>query len=476
MAQQQAVVVGSGPGGTTAALGLARQGWSVTVVERDASGPPQGGDVEAWERSGVAQFHHPHAFLARLFAELQRELPDVLDALSAAGAVPVPLPGPVRAAWCRRSTLERVLREVLAAEPRVGRVAGSAAAVVRSGGRVTGLRLRTGDVLPARLVVDAGGRRGRLTEDLVGDEVDEPSNEVYASRRYRLRPGACAPRANRRIIAVAESDGYAVLVFPHDAGTFTAALARLPEDDELAQARHGEVFDAALAAVPMALEWIAPQQAEPISAVRVMGGLRNTHRVLREDAPLGLHRVGDVVCTTNPHFGRGTALAVASALRLASAVAADPGDARSWREATDAWERGELREWFEDGCELDRSRTAVWRAGIAGRPAGPALLASVPPGQLPRLAVLAAAGADPVIARTVLRHMHMVDAPQALLTAAPRVQDLLARGWRPGADAEGAPAPARADLVERLRRHARGAASSSGAGVSTTATPSTSSS
>jgi 2-polyprenyl-6-methoxyphenol hydroxylase-like FAD-dependent oxidoreductase len=83
----QVVVAGAGISGSTAALALARQGHRVQVVDRDgAARPPDLGAAAAWERRGVAQFHQPHAFLARLHAELAAGLPDVLAALYAHGA------------------------------------------------------------------------------------------------------------------------------------------------------------------------------------------------------------------------------------------------------------------------------------------------------------------------------------------------------------------------------------------------------
>ena len=219
-------------------------------------------------------------------------------------------------------------------------------------------------------------------------------------------------------------------------------------------------FEAAVRAVPLAAVWTDPGRARPESGVMVMGGLRNTFRTLDEAAPLGLHPLGDAVCTTNPHFGRGCALAVAHALRLAGAVAAAPDDARAWRTGVEAWVHGELRAWFEDARAIDRARAAVWRAVRDGRSPTPA---GAPDGTLPTLLVLAAAGADPLVGRAVLRHMHMADPPAALEAVHPRVAELLATGWAPGRPAPGVPgptagfaAPPRSRLVEQLTAVAAG--------------------
>jgi hypothetical protein len=108
-----------------------------------------------------------------------------------------------------------------------------------------------------------------------------------------------------------------------------------------------------------------------------------------------------------------------------------PGDPRSWRRQVEAWVHGELRAWFEDARTTDLARAQAWRAVRDGRPP-----MSGPPagggGTVPHFMVLAAAGADPVVGRAVLRHMHLVDPPAALDAVRPRVADMLAGGWLPG--------------------------------------------
>ncbi|MCZ2860928.1 FAD-dependent oxidoreductase [Blastococcus sp. VKM Ac-2987] len=449
------VVAGGGVAGCAAALALARQGHPVAVLERDATPRPAAVvEAENWARRGVAQFHQPHAVLARLYAELAAGLPDVLDALAAQGVPEVPLPEGLRSLWCRRSTLEWVLRAAVETEPGISLVPESVAAVEADGGTVRGVRLLDGATLPADLVVDAGGRRGRLSRPWLAETLSSPADEVYVSRRYRLLPGARTPAANRGVISVAEADGYAALVFPHDGRTFSVCFTRLPDDDELTSLQRTAVFEAAARLVPLTAEWVAPERSVPASPVTVMGGLRNTFRQLDPAAPLGLHPLADAVCTTNPHFGRGTALAVAHALRLAEAVAGDPGDPRAWREREGSWVAGELRGWFDDSREIDADRARVWRAVRDGqRPGGGG---SPAPGPVPRLLVLAAAGADPEVARVVLRHMHLVDPPDGLSAAHARVGALLARGWAPGRPAPDGPppglplAPPRDELVAGL--------------------------
>lgn len=446
-------IVGAGVSGLVAALALSRAGHAVTIVDRDSAPPPDdAAGAAAWARRGVAQFQQPHAFLARLRQELEAELPGVVEALLVAGAVDVPLPNGMSSLWCRRSTLEWCLRRLVEDEPAITILPAAAQDVEVVDGVVTGLRVADDAVLPADLVIDASGRRGRFGDRWSDEALDGPTNEVYTSRRYRLRPGATFGPVNRGVISVAESDAYTLLVFPHDAGTFTVTFTRLPEDHVLGELRHAATFEAAVAQVPLAALWTDPDRAEPISDVMVMSGLRNVFRPLSADAPLGLESIGDAVSTSNPHFGRGSSMAAIHALRLTAAVREQPTDPAAWRSANRAWVHSELRSWYDDGVALDETRATIWRAIIEGTPFRPPS-----GGPLPRLFILAAAGADPVIGQAVMRHMHLIGAPDDLMAVTPLVGALLAQGWRPGRVTPGSVpppalfvAPPRGQLLQAL--------------------------
>ncbi len=444
------VVCGAGTAGMTLALALAREGHTVTLLERDeAPAPAQVGEAAAWKRTGVAQLHQPHAFLARGCSELLTALPDVVVALRGAGAVDVTLPDGLSSFLCRRSTFEWVLRRLVEAEPRVSIHLETVRQIEVYKGTVSGVRLGDGGLHPADLVVDCGGRRSALTTAMLAQEIfDEPANEVYRSRRYLLRSGRQPGPVNRGVLGVEEGDGYSFLLFPHDAGTFTVTFVHLPEDSGLAGLRAVPAFEAAVRMVAFGAAWTDPAVAEPISDIMVMNGLRNVFRPLGPATPPGVHAIGDVVCTTNPHFGRGTSLAVAHALTLARAVTENPADPGLWRERVDAWVHDELWSWFDDARSLDRSRTEVWQAAMDDTVPAVAVIPQMSPpspAAMPRFTVLAAAAADPVVARAVFRHMHLVDAPEDLRAVEPRVAELLAAGWRPK---RAAGLPTRAELVD----------------------------
>ncbi len=91
MAIERIIIVGGGVGGLLAALGFARDGHRVELLERDPL--PDVADVEAAfdaDRRGASQVHQTHGFLARIVVELRERFPDVLDQLLVAGCVTMP--------------------------------------------------------------------------------------------------------------------------------------------------------------------------------------------------------------------------------------------------------------------------------------------------------------------------------------------------------------------------------------------------
>src|SRR5881396_1747033 len=142
-----AVVLGGGLAGLAAARLLRRHFPRVVVLERDRR--PETAEPEdafaSWERRGVPQFRHSHAFLPRLRIILLAHLPDVLDRLRAAGVrelgmadiVPPGAAFGVRAddedvvfLGARRATFEWALHASVAEHPGI---------TLREGVRVAGL-------------------------------------------------------------------------------------------------------------------------------------------------------------------------------------------------------------------------------------------------------------------------------------------------------------------------------------------------
>src|SRR4051794_15631995 len=149
----QLAVVGAGPTGLYLAMGFARRGHRVAIIDRDTGPRPDG----TWGRRGVMQFHHPHAFRQQVREALLAELPEVYDHLVAAGAEPAHVegaPDDLVMLRCRRSTFEGVLREDALRHPGITLVNGHADQPVAAHGRAVGVRVGDRSV-DADLVKDA---------------------------------------------------------------------------------------------------------------------------------------------------------------------------------------------------------------------------------------------------------------------------------------------------------------------------------
>lgn len=415
-------VVGAGPTGLYCAIALARRGHEVALVDRDAGPDPDG----TWDRAGVMQFRLPHAFRGLVVEALVAEAPDVLDALLAAGAEAVLLPGPDGAERtaglrCRRMTFEGVLRAAALAEPGVVLRRGHAEEVVAERGRVAGVRV-DGDVLAADLVLDASGRAGRLGRGLRAPAEGGDSGVAYVCRQYRLRPGAEPGPMTSPIASVANYPGYQVIVFPHDAGVFTALVVRSAADRALAGLREPAAFTAAVAAIPVLAAWTDPDRSVPHSAVLAGAGLHNTYRGQLDEsgrvALPGLLFAGDTVCTTNPAAGRGVAIALTGARRLVELL--DEHDAADAAPAFDAWCRGAVRPWFADHVAVDAAQARRW-AGEDVDLTGP----------LPSDLICATVEADPSLLPVVGPYWAMQALPETLGAAEARAREIYASGWRP---------------------------------------------
>src|SRR5277367_2460131 len=97
----RAIIVGAGPVGVFCGMVLARGGHDVTVIEADPPPTPTG----QWQRHGVMQFNLPHFFRPIVRQHLLERLPDVWDALLAAGGIavrPEGFPEEMTGLQCRR--------------------------------------------------------------------------------------------------------------------------------------------------------------------------------------------------------------------------------------------------------------------------------------------------------------------------------------------------------------------------------------
>ena len=429
--QEPVVVVGGGVGGLAAALLLGRAGHPVTVVERDRL--PVAADAEAAfaaPRPGAPQAHHTHVFLARLVHLLRERLPDVLDAVLAAGGSTTapPLPGDdgdarpedgdLAVLLVRRTTFEWVLRRAALAEPGVTVRAGTGVAglvgtrTAAAPPTVTGVRLADGTTLAAGAVVVATGRRSALPAWLgdLGVEVDEderPSGLLYLTRWYRHpRPGGAG--AGSVALTLGNLEALSYLAVPGDGRTQAVTLAvRAADADLRAALGTDDGFHRACGLVPGLAPLVAPP-AEPLGPVRPMGGLVNRLRRFADadgrPRVAGVHAVGDAHTCTNPVYGRGCSLAVVQAAALADAIAAHPGDPLARAAAYEAACAADVEPWFHLAVQTDALGTDPGAAGVASGDVDRSAARGMQ-------ALTAAAATDPVLGRGFARLWNLLSTP-----------------------------------------------------------------
>jgi 2-polyprenyl-6-methoxyphenol hydroxylase-like FAD-dependent oxidoreductase len=434
-------VIGAGPAGLVLGSALAHRGHDVVAVERDA-GPPVG---TAWDRRGVMQFHHAHAFRSTVVEALERTLPEAVPAWLGTGAEPITA-GPDGAAQVigyrsRREEFERALHAVASAVEGLTIHRGHVESVLVERGRAAGLLVDRAR-LEADLVVDASGRAGRATRHL-GERatVGGPCGQAYVDRVYRSRPGSAPGPMTNPVVWQSEHDGYLSLVFPHDQGYFSALIVRRAEDHALRGLRDNAAFDAAAAAIPGLAEWTDPERAKPVTDVLAGGALLNVYAGQRRpDGELvlpGLLFVGDSVATTTPVFGRGLTTTLWQVEALLRMLDHDPHDVEAVGQALDDFGGDEIRPWVEDHIQLDAAHVDRWNGQDVDLDAA-----------LPSDLILAAAEVRPEIMASAAGYLSMHALPATLRRAEPLAREVYADGWRPSY----APGPTRDELVEIVRR------------------------
>jgi 2-polyprenyl-6-methoxyphenol hydroxylase-like FAD-dependent oxidoreductase len=355
-----AVVLGAGISGLCAARVLADFHTRVTVVERDVF--PEDGAT----RRGVPQGAHVHSLTSRGASALEEFFPGIVAELAADGAtvvnalteldivffgsrlLRVPLGEVLQAS---RPFLEDRLRARVGAVPHISFRPGmeAVAPVTRNATTVSGVRLaRPGtadsvEVLEADLVVDAMGRAGRGAAWLASLGYEKPAEDRlhvgvgYASRRYRIAPGAAGGDKGVLIGATpARPRGLVLTRQEHDTWVLSQyGFGKANHPPHAPEEFHR--FAAEL--LPAALRDTL-RHAEPLTEVAAFAYpasvRRNFHRLRR--LPDGLVSIGDAVCSLNPIYGAGMTVAAleAAALRDCLAAGTDGLPRRFYRAAAKA--------------------------------------------------------------------------------------------------------------------------------------------
>jgi hypothetical protein len=215
--------------------------------------------------------------------------------------------------------------------------------------------------------------------------------------------------------------GYLVAVFIHDNQIISALIARASTDRPLAALRTRAAFDAATRAVPALAAWTDPGRSRPITPVLPGGRLYNSYQGQLNGAGRvtldGLIYAGDSVCTTNPAAGRGVTTSLQQARQLIGLLGEHGRDFTSCSVAFDHWCAGHIKPWFDDHV--------YWDADLIRRWSGQDVDLTRP---LPPDLIMAAAQADPEIAKAAVPYQAMLAPPSSLDAVHARARDIYASG------------------------------------------------
>lgn len=484
---ERVVVIGAGIAGLCSALALSSPAREIVILEKDP--PPPAGDADQaffdWDRRGVGQLRHSHAFLARLRGIIKQRHPALLEQLRAAGCREIGLldvlPARLRDAYqpmaedadlsvltSRRTTLELVIRRYVEALPGVKVLADVIVRglIIRLEGsdrhRVCGVEGDLGGAARSwlgDLVIDAAGRNSQTAEQLtqagvVVAEETEDCGILYFTRHYRLNPEAVEPpRGGRSTTGDLSFVKYGL--FPGDNRCFSITLAAPEIETALRQAIvDPAVFDKICSLLPGIAAWTASATAQPISKVFGMGDLKSRWRSFvspDQQAALGFFAVGDSLIRTNPLYGRGCSFAAVEA-EILRGVLDDVSDPAARARLYDTRVKSELSPYF-DGMRT-QDRAAVQRARNAQNPAYAAPLRERVTTSFINDGARIAMRSDIDLLRAALRDFHMIDPPGAWMRRpanAAKIMRWWARGRRRNADLYPPPlGPSRGEMLRLL--------------------------
>jgi 2-polyprenyl-6-methoxyphenol hydroxylase-like FAD-dependent oxidoreductase len=439
----RAVVLGGSLAGLLAANVLSEVYPEVLVVDRDELAGV------AVPRRGVPHGGHAHGLVARGQLILEEQFPGLLTDMEAAGVRPGDFGGDIR--WyfngmrlrsadtgllsvpCTRPVLERHVRD------RVEKVRGVrfleqydivGLETTPDAGRVTGARVQRRDgssgpeVLPADLVIDATGRGSRTPVWLEELGYSRPAEDrvkvdlAYTTRHYRVPRD---PFGSDIAIVVAATPshprGAVYYRLPGEGGrvelSLTGVLGDHPPTDP-------EGFLGFVRSLPVPDIYESVREAEPIDdpvMFRFPASVRRRYEWLPR-FPEGLLVIGDAVCSFNPVYAQGMAVAAIESRTLAAQLSKAPVPPP--------------REYFQ---EISRQIDSPWEfaaiadlgyAGVEGPRTAKVRMINAYVARLQRAAVY-----DASLTNAFIRVAGLIDEPTALLRPGLVFRTLRQSGRRP---------------------------------------------
>ncbi|MET7605935.1 tryptophan 7-halogenase [Streptomyces avermitilis] len=323
------VVVGGGPGGSTLAALVAKQGHSVLILEKEFFPRYQIGE------SLLPSTVHGICGLTGAADELAKAgFPVKRGGTFRWGANPEPwtfsfsisprMAGPTSTAYqVERSKFDKILLDNARRLGAVVREGCAVSDVLEGDDRVTGVRYTddqgVAHEVSARFVVDASGNRSRLNQRIGGHREYSDFFRNLALFGY-FENGQRLPEPNRgNILCVAFDSGWFWYIPLSDTLTSVGAVVRR-EMAEKVQGDPEKALQALIDECPMISEYLA-------SARRVTEGQYGEIRV-RKDYSYhhttfwrpGMMLVGDAACFVDPVFSSGVHLATYSALLAARSI------------------------------------------------------------------------------------------------------------------------------------------------------------
>ncbi|MFJ8472827.1 tryptophan 7-halogenase [Kitasatospora sp. NPDC094011] len=323
------VVVGGGPGGSTLAALVAKQGHSVLLLEKEVFPRYQIGEsLLPSTIHGICKLTGASEELAKAGFPLKR------GGTFRWGANPEPwtfsfsispkMAGPTSTAYqVERSKFDKILLDNARKVGAVVRENSAVSEILEDDERVTGVRY-TDDQgvtreVSARFVVDASGNQSRLNQKIGGRREYSEFFRNLALFGY-FEGGKRLPEPTRyNILCVAFESGWFWYIPLSDTLTSVGAVVRR-EDAEKIQGDPEKALQALIDECPMISDFLAP-------ATRVTEGQYGQIRV-RKDYSYhhttfwrpGMMLVGDAACFVDPVFSSGVHLATYSALLAARSI------------------------------------------------------------------------------------------------------------------------------------------------------------